>query len=336
MPFTEDILQCASVSVVGMEKNTGKTETLNYILNRLKNIKKQIAVTSIGIDGETTDSVYQTQKPEVEVFENMIFVTSERFFKEKRLVAEILDTSYRQTSLGKLVTAKAKTTGKVILSGPSDTLWLQSLIHSLRDFNVDLTLVDGALSRMSLASPTITEGMVLATGAAVSSNIPQLIKKTNFTYKLINLEQVDEELKLKLQDIKNGIWSIDEEEDIYDLGIPSVFSLQNEPNELLKYGTTLFVSGAISDAFLKMLRTQKQIEDIVLVIRDFTKAFISEEIYNTFVKKGGRIKVLQKTKLLAVTVNPVSPKGRNLNSEELQNAIQEVLKIPVYDVRKLK
>ena len=35
MPFVSDIVKYDSLSIVGLEKNTGKTEALNYILRRL-------------------------------------------------------------------------------------------------------------------------------------------------------------------------------------------------------------------------------------------------------------------------------------------------------------
>lgn len=322
--------------MVGLEKNTGKTESLNYILRRLRDSGKQIAVTSIGVDGESTDSVYRTKKPEIDIFEGMIFVTSEKHFREKRMPAEILGISDRHTALGRLVTARALTTGKVILSGPADTIWLQEEIRLLTKKGVDLTLVDGALSRLSLASPTVTEGMVLATGAVLSSNIPQLVKLTHFAYKLINLEPIDEETRSALINIEKGIWEIDSKGVVHDLGIPSVFMLHNDTSPLLKYGSTIFVAGAISDALLKNLRVQKEIEDITLIIKDFTKAFITEEVYNAFIKKGGQLKVLQKTKLIAVCINPTAPNGRNLDSETLQKAMQESLQVPVYDVKRME
>ena len=35
MPFIKEILKYDSLSIVGLEKNVGKTECLNYILSRL-------------------------------------------------------------------------------------------------------------------------------------------------------------------------------------------------------------------------------------------------------------------------------------------------------------
>lgn len=71
-PITGDL------AIVGLEKNTGKTECLNYILRRIKDSADRFALTSIGIDGENRDQVCQTPKPEIIVPEGMIFVTSEK------------------------------------------------------------------------------------------------------------------------------------------------------------------------------------------------------------------------------------------------------------------
>ena len=74
----DSILQCRTLSITGMAKNTGKTVTLNYLLELLRERGKKVAVTSIGIDGEKTDQVTQTEKPEIELYEGTVFVTSAR------------------------------------------------------------------------------------------------------------------------------------------------------------------------------------------------------------------------------------------------------------------
>ena len=334
--FIEEILKYNSIAIVGLAKNAGKTECLNYILRRVKNTGKRFALTSIGIDGESRDQVCQTPKPEIEVFEDMIFITSEMHYRDKRLVAEIMDVSTQQTSLGRLVTARAVSSGKVLLSGPADTGSLRTLIHDMKRWDVDTTIVDGALSRLSLSSPAVTEAMVLATGAALSCNIPQLVRKTKYVYDLICLNEAAPDIVRKLMAIEQGVWSIDDEGNIYDLDIPSVFMLENKKDDIFKHGNTLDVAGAISDKLLQFLRQQKQIREITLIMRDFTKMFASMETYYAFVKKGGTIQVLQKSKLLAVCINPQSPDGYCLDSDELRVAMQTSLGIPVYDVKRIE
>ena len=334
MPFIEEILTCNSVSIVGLEKNTGKTETLNYVLKRLKTMNVPVAVTSIGLDGEETDAVTQTAKPEIIISKGVVFVTSEKHFFQKKVTAEILNVSESQTALGRLITARAQSDGKVILSGPSDTESVRKLISNLQNFGVKTTLVDGALSRMSLASPLVTDAMVLATGASVSANIPQLVRKTKFVQRLIELEKVEENLSLQLQQSKNGIWSIGADGEIHDLQIPSVFLLDKRKDDIFRFGNRIYVSGAVSNKLINYLRMQQK--KVELIVGDFTKIFVGREEFDAFLSAGNTIKTLFRNRLIAVTVNPVSPAGITLNSEKLQHAMSEALGLPVYDIKKIE
>ncbi|MDD2551481.1 MAG: hypothetical protein PHQ56_02560 [Dysgonamonadaceae bacterium] len=334
MPFVKDVVTHKSISVVGLEKNTGKTETLNYVLKRLRTSQKQIAITSIGLDGERIDSVTQTQKPEIVVSKGVIFVTSEKHFFEKRLTAEILDVSNHRTAMGRLVIAKALSEGKVILSGPSDTVGVRKLISNLSKWDVDTTIVDGALSRLSLASPAVTDAMILATGAALSANIPQLVRKTLFVKQLIELEPVDAELSEQLQALKSGIWAIDKENRLHDLDIQSVFMIDKSERDIFEFGTRLYVAGAVSDKLINCLRTHKR--PVELIIHDFSKVFASQLNFDAFLQGGNTMKSLFKNKLIAVTINPLAPNGLMLNTETLQKALEEELNIPVYDVMELQ
>ncbi|MEG1555199.1 MAG: hypothetical protein RR356_00530 [Bacteroidales bacterium] len=329
-----NILSQKSLSIVGMEKNTGKTECLNYVLDKLKDTGKKIAVTSIGIDGESVDQVTHTQKPEIELWNGMLFITSEKHYKEKKLVAEIYDISDQQTSLGRLVTAEVKQKGKVIISGPTTTGWLKKVIEELPRHGVDITLVDGALSRKSLGSPSVTQSMILTTGAALSPHIPELVRKTKFVCNLIQLEQYKTDVLNQLIDIETGIWAIDEKQVLHNLNIPSTLLLDRYKDHLFTHGSTLFVSGIISDKILDFLRIQRNIQKTILIVKDFTKIFATPESVHAFIKKGGTIKVLLKTNLLAVCVNPTSPSGYVVDSDKLRETLFKTLHIPIYDVKK--
>lgn len=335
MPFLNDIENYNSLSIVGLEKNTGKTECLNYVLSRLRDSRKQIALTSIGIDGESRDQVTQTHKPEIELSKGMIFVTSELHYKQRKLMSEILDVSRQSTSLGRWVTAKALSNGKVLLSGPASNHSIKELIADLKNKGVELTIVDGALSRKSLGSPTVTEAMILATGAALSANSTQLIYKTAYVYDLIQLPEIKSDLKLKLSEVEQGIWGIDSNGNVKDTGISSVLMIKKEKDKLFQFGNSFFVSGAVTDQFLSFLKNQRQISEVNLVVRDFTSVFASPETYYDFVKRGGKIQVLNRTNLLAVTINPVSPDGYRLNSDALKNALEKRINVPVYDIKNL-
>ena len=293
-----------------------------------------MGVTSIGVDGEQVDSVFATAKPEVTLYEGTHFITSEQHYLKRQAVSVLEAVDSRRTALGPLVTARVLVRGKALLSGAATTGVLRSQIEQLDSMGVDIAIVDGALSRLSLASPTVTEAMILATGAAVSANVKQLVAKTKFLHNLILLDEVDSALRDRLNVIPSGLWGVDDEGRPHDLGIASVFLIDRASTDLLHYGHTLFASGAVSDRLLRVLAAKGK--GITLIARDFTKLFITPEAYVEFTRRGGRLMVLQRSKLLAVTLNPTSPQGFLLDSHSTCEILSEALQTPVYDVMKIE
>ena len=325
------IASLRSLSIVGMAKNTGKTVCLNYVLEQLQHTGRVVAVTSIGLDGEKTDQVTQTEKPEIELAEGMFFVTSEYHYRQRRLLSEIYDVSGEMTSLGRLVTARVLQRGKVILTGPATTARVKALIGQLAAHGVDLTIVDGALSRVSPASPAVTEGLILSTGAAIAPDLASIVNKTKFVYQLTQLPEYETSMSEELMLAEPGICAI-EDDILLRLPIASPLLFTKCKEKLFSHGTTLFVSGIITDNMLEYLRVQPNVKDICLVVKDFTKIFVSPIVLGGFLRKGGRLMVVKRPNLLAISINPVSPSGFTVESERLCHALQEVVGVPVFDV----
>ncbi|MDR2361625.1 MAG: hypothetical protein LBD91_02740 [Prevotellaceae bacterium] len=332
----------SSISVVGMAKNTGKTTCLNHLIRRLRNEGRHCAVTSIGVDGEERDVLYRTPKPRITVHEGMLFVTSETDFTNRECPAETLAVSDRSTPLGRLVTARAQGTGTVVLSGPSDSQWLCETLADLKRRGASLTLVDGALSRMSLASPAVTDALILCTGAALTGILPELIRQTQFRCTLIDLNAVEPPLAAPLQMLGSGVWIFDEINGNHLKLTNSVFTGYETagypvtaegslPAEYPVAAPTLYVSGAVTEPFFKTLSARRY-AGTTLIVRDFTRLFIEPATYEKFTRRGGHIRVLQKAALLAVCTNPVAPQGQRFDPLLLRNALRNALPWPVYDV----
>lgn len=335
MSLLTQISSLRSLSIVGMAKNTGKTVCLNYVLEQLRHTDRVVAVTSIGLDGEKTDQVTQTEKPEIELTEGMFFVTSEYHYRQRQLLSEICQVSEEHTSLGRLVTARVLQKGKVILTGPASTVRVRALIEQMALLGVDLTIVDGALSRKSPASPAITEGLILTTGAAIAPDMQSVVSKTKFVYKLTQLPVFETTILEDLLFAEPGICAI-EQDTLFRLPIASPLLFTKCKDKLFSHGNTLFVSGIVTDNMLDYLRIQPNVKDICLVVKDFTKVFVSPMSLSGFLQKGGRLMVLQRPNLLAICVNPVSPMGFKLDSDKLCQALQTEVEVPVYDVMKTK
>lgn len=295
-----------------MEKNCGKTECLNYILRHLPVRERRICVTSIGLDGERTDQVTRTPKPEIVLREGMFFATSELHYRERHLVSEIMNVSDESTALGRIITAKVVAEGKVILSGPSSTASLRRWMDSVTGYDIDLTIIDGALSRKSSASPAVSEAMVLATGAAFSSSLPNLVDLTAFCVEMIQLPLADEagpETVTVNVSSMSGDLAFDSRVDRVE------------------------VSGALTDRLLKSL-AEAGLGDTEVVVQDFTRIFVTPATYRRFVRVGGRLRVRNRTVLVAVCVNPLAPNGYRMDSDLLCRTLSERIHLPVYDVKR--
>ncbi|AGY53697.1 hypothetical protein BRDCF_p1070 [Bacteroidales bacterium CF] len=335
MPFVQEILKCRSLSIVGLEKNTGKTECFNYIIKRLPADNLNIAVTSIGLDGERVDSVTGTKKPEIFLRKGIYFATSEKLYKRRKILSEVVGISDSTGSLGRIITARTLACGKVMLAGPTGTSDLRLWMEEMRvKYKLPLCIIDGALSRMSLASPAVSEAMILTTGAALSLNINHLVQKTSRLVDLVRLPVAADNIVAALECIQSGIWGITKDKELVDLEISSALEIERVETNLLQSVEAIFISGALTDRFLTVLMNRINVDDFELIVRDFTKIFADHRTLFNYKRRGGKIRVLQRSNLIAVCVNPVSPNGTVLNSNLLCSEIENEIKVPVYDIIK--
>ena len=319
-----------------MDKNAGKTEALNFVIKRLNDYNRRISVTSIGIDGETLDQVTETSKPRVFLYPDSLFITSEQLYPKREIVSMIEDISHYGTSLGRLITSRTKSFGNVMLSGPTDTQRLKQLIDDMVSKS-DICLIDGALSRKSFASPSITDAMILSTGAVVSASIDKIVQKTLFMYEMTKLPEYGvNDLREKLLDITHGVYAITKDGEVKDLKIPSMLMLQKYRDTIFSVSKTLFIPGMITDRLLELIATQKDKSEFTLITKDFTHVFSNELNTYNFLRNGGKILCLFKTNLLAITVNPVSPQGYKLDSNTLVGKLSEKIPLPVYNIRQIE
>lgn len=334
MPFIKDIKKYRSISTIGLEKNVGKTVTMNYIIKRLVSEGVKVGITSVGVDGETMDVVTTTAKPEVTIYEGMMFATSENHYKMKRFQGDILSVSEKATALGRVVIGKVLREGKILLSGPSNSKWVKETIEELLEKGMDTVIIDGALSRMSIGSPIVTDGIILSTGGAVSINLNEVIKKTKHVIKLIDLDEISSSKREVIEKLDDGIYKIVwERDEVEKLPIKSILSFSQLEQNVFQEECSLYITGAVTERFLDNISKQNFIKNVEVIVTDFTKIFSSTEVLNRFLKKGGRIKVLLKTNLIGVTVNPTSPAGYILNSEELIKKIKEFTNVPVVNLK---
>ena len=151
---------------------------------------------------------------------------------------------------------------------------------------------------------------------------------------MIGLPKLEDCTRDALCDIESGVWGVDNDDNIIDFGLTSALAISSLKVDITKGMRIIYTVGALTDKLLKLVSDSKNIRNVTLVVKDFTKIFVSETAYRVFCKRGGKIMVLQKSKLIAVCVNPTAPNGYVLDSDILCRKLEEALKLPVYDIVK--
>jgi len=303
-----------TISIIGMSKNAGKTTVLNHLIDGFSGQKFSLALTSIGRDGERTDVVTKTSKPEIFVPRGTVIATAEGLLPFCDITKEIIGLTALSTPLGRIALVRALSDGYVQLGGPSITAQLTDLIADLR---ADKIIVDGAISRKTLAGPDVTEATILCVGAALDRNMGKVIDQTRHAVEMLTLPKPEYE---KL---------ISELEAHIDENIVS-----EDKSDKKEY---IYFPGAVTDATVSdLLLSKSALKGIHIIAKDPTKIFITSDTYRKLLFKKAKLTVLKPIRLVALTVNPTSPEGVGFDSQAFQAEMQEAVKVPVVNVCNLE
>jgi len=173
-----------AISIIGLAKNVGKTTVLNHLM---ANIDKPMAITSIGRDGEDIDVVTHKEKPRIHVSAGVIVITAKRLLDASQIRYKTLLETGWSSALGEIVIIQALSNGRVQIGGPSMVNQLEELLLLLGEHELDKIFIDGALGRKSLAKPSIAEACILCTGAALSTDINEVIMQTRHAVNILSL-----------------------------------------------------------------------------------------------------------------------------------------------------
>ncbi len=314
-----------SLAVVGMAKNAGKTVTINYLLAQAAIHGIRTGLTSTGLDGETTDSLYLLPKPEITLSAGSLLATARGSLSQGSARLELLRGTRLVNPLGEIVIARVRREGTVEVSGPETCSDLAKVI-SLMSGEVDLVLVDGALDRVAASAPSVTGGAVLATGAVVAGNVEGVVRETVYQARLLMLPpcrslNVDEKNLIEQGGI--AVSSAD------GLEILPLETAVDGPLEILDYLTPqckLLLGGAFTDELAQLLLgASRRLGELSVVVRDGTRVFVGSRLWQQLERSSVDVLVMEAINLMAVVVNPVDVRGRQLPGDKLISILSQLL-----------
>ncbi len=321
-----------------MAKNAGKTVTLNHIIEEAEYKNICLGITSTGRDGEHQDIVTATEKPKIYVYEGSYIATSQDTLSMGDAKIEIINVTKYRTPMGQIILGRVRESGFIQIAGPQTAKEIREICDMLLDLGSDLILIDGAINRISSASPLISQGCILSTGAVVSRDMNKVIRETLHAIELFTLPQIKEDTLRTLSKsitTKGETALIDEDLNVNCLNVKTAINAGKIIAKNIKDKTKyIVVSGALVKKCMEdIINTTNRIKDITLIVNDGTKIFIDTYDWIKFTRYGLKVKVINSISVVAVTINPYSPYGYYFDQKEFLTKTKSFLKeIPVYDV----
>ncbi len=189
--LSELIAPARRLALVGLAKNTGKTETLTSILRELQERGRRVGVTSVGRDGEERDVIdIRIEKPRVELCAGSLVATTDALLRAGAIPHElVLETGVR-TPLGRVLIARLHAQGTIEVAGPSAAADVREVCDAMLAHGAEQVLIDGAIDRRAASSPAVSDGLVMSTGAALHEEIELLVARTRDAVDLVRLPEL--------------------------------------------------------------------------------------------------------------------------------------------------
>jgi hypothetical protein len=340
------------LALVGLAKNTGKTETLAALLRELEAERRRVGVTSIGRDGEQHDVIdARIEKPRILLPGGSLVATTDGLLRASGLPHELLEQTGVRTPLGEVLIARLRGAGAIEVAGPSAAAEARAVADAMLDYGAEQVLIDGAIDRRAASSPDVADGLVVATGAVLSREPAEVVRQTREAVELIRLPRLDaSESGEQLRALAAATVRRDGEpaasllmnDDHTRTTLPPGFVLTADADQILALldahprAGRLVIAGALPDRFLRQLAdvARRRRRELVLVVADPTKVFLADRGPSWYRAQGVDIRSLAATELKAITVNPVAPESHRFDSSELRRMLRETLgdEPPILDV----
>lgn len=317
---------------MGTAKNAGKTTVLNQIIEEFK--QDPIALTSIGLDGEKIDNVTNKPKPRIKVFKKMLVATAFDTLKEATCKYVLYEKTNINTPMGEIVIVEITEDGLILIAGPSTKTHMIKLVNKLKKYNPINIFIDGALFRKSLAATSLSDGLILSTGASLHSNMNEVVNHTKILIDQFDLQEVHESIKNTISIHKDNL--IISKNGTVLLGSLWEERNQNKLSEHLNKDTMfIYLKGALTDKLIyKMIEKRHDFSGFTVIIRDATHIVCSHTMYNKLEKMNVKVKVLHKMNLLFLSYNPYSPFGYEFDNNEFKEMIENNINAKAINVLK--
>lgn len=326
----------STISIIGLAKNTGKTVSLNQLIRELDESKRRIGVTSVGRDGERTDVLDSAiVKPPIHLPLGTLFTSTPQLLQRADVRYRILHRTQIRTPLGTLVVGLVTAPGQLEVTGPPSFAPLQQIRDLMHRLGADLVLIDGAFDRKAAASPEISDGVILSTGAVLSPDPDDVVQITRSRVEMLRLPTVTDPLVREVAQSDGRVLGIGCDSRVHRLPFDPLCDAIDTLAKVIPHDLAYMVfRNALVESMIDRISESKPGDLPTFVVQDSSHLFVSPAKWREYRARGLRFQALRAIHLIATTVNPVAPAAHRLSSEELVGKLRIALSSDnVFDVR---
>ena len=314
-----------TVAFVGVAKNTGKTTTLNRLVEATVRIGSRLGLVSVGIDGEASDALSGADKPSIYLPAGHWVASAGGALDRSTARFEYVDMLGFETPMGRACIARVIDAGEVCLAGMRHRRDLQAARRALFARGVDRVFVDGAYGRMAAADGRLADAVVLSTGAVLEASIGGIVEQTRRFAGRLGVPPVEGEADRRMMErsIADGRVLIRRGDEIVDPEIESALVELGDRAELLDEGVgAVAIPGVVSSGVVRMLINAPADEGVLLVPAP-SSIQVDSEMWAALADSPWRIQALHAVELAAISANPVAVQGWRVDSGELVDALRK-------------
>jgi hypothetical protein len=322
------------IAIMGLTRGAGKTTTLVHLLRGLQERGSDISLAAAGREEDDTEFTETPRGLTVPVRKGTVVATTVASIGRATARLERIEATGIHSPQGPVVIVRVLEDGEVEPVGPSSAHELRQVVEALGRHAAGHMLIEGSFNRRSFAAPGIADGLILAVGAALAPELERNVASTKYYLDLFSLAPCEPRAA--------EVFPVAETEGAAVLLGPGGTVVGGIPwkpggNAKLLLGwkdapfERVVLPRSVGDDFvIPLLRENLRFE---MIVRDPMRVALSPVYYNAWKKRGGGIRVVHPTRVLALSLNPTNPAGPDQQPDEFLKAFRDGLpEVPAHDV----
>lgn len=338
------------LALVGLAKNVGKTTTTNHLLNTFLQERlyapQELALTSLGLDGESTDALTGLPKPRYVPQTGILVATAANLLMQAERDGASLERLVQlpgRSALGSIWLARMLHPGGVVVAGPTLLRDLRSTLDIFHQYGATLSMIDGAINRVGAGAPSVTDACIACTGASVAATPDLVARRTGDVLERLLTPQTQWADAYRTVSPQARLLAFFPDQ---GQNMAQVCQDHAEPpleaawmtRQLATGSQAFFLRGALTAELAQALLAQRAIQipkqEVELIVHDATRLFCHTATLQRLAARGLHVRVAQMARVLAITVNPYTP-AYVCSSAQLFDVLTKVLPAqhpPLFDV----